>query len=1105
MSVRRHLHDPFESELVLVGAPSDAALPERVANLMTFLDHAPDAALPDIAFTCGLSSRRMPAILALVAVSTAELRDKLRVAQRKLNAGAARIRDKSGVYYTRDRMRLTGRMAFVFPGETSPYPDMLRDLCLVFDECRGAFDEADEAYRADNDASHFSDWIFASGAGHRPSVAGGPLAVMAGSLLASHTADTLLARVFNRLGIRPDGVTGHSGGEVAALEYAGVFGTLSRDRRVKFLRAGHDLIVHLATRSAIPSGIMLAVEGLGRDVIDALLARYPGRLALAMDNGAQCFVLCAASAEVSDEVTRAIERRQGRMAIHPFQSTFHTPWFANGLPLLRPFFGVWARHPPALPVYSCATAGLLPERLPELIKACITQWTSPVRLPDTIEQMYADGYRIFIELGARGQLSTRIECLLEGRPHLALATNRIHRSGMLQLNHVLAQLAAQGVGMDASALHSQRTSRLLDIAHPTALAPRQDTTVRLPSRLPEMRVFAPPVMIAARNTAGPAAASGLDTAAPEESTRRNIFGADFPLLASAEIVTERPGQFLSLSKTYALDDYPFIKDFALGAARLPTTHTHLHGFTVLSMATCLEIMAEAARRVAPRKRVDQVLNLRAQGWIGFEHGEVRLAIQAERIDWPDRRLTAVKVQLREGDVRRQFTWPLAETTVLLTSSPAETLAAKPTPLRAARPVNWTGQEIYPDRLPQGPLLRSVQHVSQWGEDGLDYELRVPPRADAVRYTRIPLFTCWPLLMDGVGSGMALWRSLEKFSGSISIPFRVRHIRFLASAFPDDMRLRAYLRIRALTPKSHVANIQVTDGQGRLLIDVAGWEELDTEVSPRFHRFTLRPAENFATRELPEALLGQSPTAVVGAIASGFPAGLFEANHELWLKTLAFTVLSPSERDDWIGMKGAAARRIEWLLGRVAAKDAVRRYLLQHHRMPCAAADIPVWADDSGKPHPHGAWRDQVPCSLDLSIAHTPGLIVAAVAANARIGIDLERIGRDLSEDFTQGVFTADEHELAARSGEGPTTILRFWCAKEALSKALGTGIRYSPSDLRVRQVDCVSGLIEMEVTGQWLDGFRQMRNHPVTVQTTLFENHVFAACVLPLTVSGGSL
>jgi malonyl CoA-acyl carrier protein transacylase/phosphopantetheinyl transferase len=1104
MSARRHLHDIFASELVLVGAPTDAALLERVAHLMTFLDHAPDVSLQDVAFTCGQLARRMPVILALVASSVAELRDKLRVAQRKLKDGAVRIRDKSGVYYARERLRLTGRLAFVFPGETSPYPDMLRDLCLVFDDCRAAFDQADEACRAaGHDASLPSEWIFAAGTGHRPTVSSGSLTALAGALEVSHTANTVLARIFERMGIRPDAVIGHSGGEIAALECAGVFGPLAHDRRVKFLREGYQLILRLAARSDIPTGVLVTVEGLDRAAIDALLERYPGRLALAMHNGPHTFVLCASSAEVSDEVTRAIERRATRIDALPFQRPYHTPWFARGLASLSQFFGSWVRHPATVPVYSCATGSLLPERTSELIKTCVTQWTSPISLVDAIEKMYADGFRIFVELGARGQLSMLIGDQLEGRPHLALATNRIHRSGMLQLNHALAQLAAHGVSMDASALHRQRASRLLNFDRPAALVPRTDTTVKLPFRLPEMRVFAPPALLAAR-TAAPAAATGVGATEPDVG-RRNIFGADFPLLASAEIVNERAGECLTLTKTYALDDYPFIQDFALGAARLPTAHSRLHGFTVLSMTTCLEIMAEAARRVAPRKRVDQVLNLRAQGWIGFEHGEVRLTIQAERIDWSDRRLTAVKVQLREGDARRQFARPLAETTVLLSSSPVETLAAKPAPLRATRPVAWTGQEIYPDRLPQGPSLRSVQHVSQWGEDGLDYELCVPPRADAVRYTRIPLFTCWPLLMDGVGSGMALWRSFEKFSGSISVPFRVRHIRFLTSAFPDNMRLRAYLRIRALTPKSHVADIQVSDGQGRLLIDIAGWEELDTEVSSRFHRFALRPAENFATDELPAALLGDGPATVVGAVASGFPQGLFETNHELWLKTLAFAVLSPSEREDWIGMKGSASRRIEWLLGRVAAKDAVRRYLRLHHHMACAAADIPVWADDSGKPHPHGAWRDQVSINLDLSIAHTPDLVVAAVAANARIGIDLERVGRDLSEDFTQGVFTAEEHELAARSGEGPTAILRFWCAKEALSKALGTGIRYSPSDLRVRSVDLVSGRLEMEVTGQWLDAFKQMRRHPVTVQTALFENHVFASCVLPLTVSGGAL
>lgn len=1102
MTVRRHLHDIFESELVLVGAPTDAALLDRVAHLMTFLDHAPEVTLPDIAYTCGIQSRRMPVTLALVAVSVPELRDKLRVAQRKLKDGAVRIRDKSGVYYTRERLCLSGRLAFIFPGETSFYPDMLRDLCLVFDDCRSAFDEVDEACRTDHENTLLSEWIFAAGAGHRPAVSGGPLSVFAGALEASHTADTVLARLFDRMGIRPDAVIGHSGGEVAALEYVGVFGKLSHDRRVKFLREGYQLILRLSARKDIPNGLMLAVDGLDRDAIDALLDRFPGRLSMAMHNSLLNFMLCASSAEVAEEVTRLIERRKARVTVLPFQRSYHTPWFAHGLPPLKQFFSSWVRQAPAIPVYSCATASLLPERIPALIKTCVTQWTSPVRLADTIEQMYTDGFRLFVELGARGQLSTLIDDQLAGRPHLALATNRIHRSGMLQLNHALAQLAAQGVCVDASALHLQRSSRLLNTDQPSILAPRSDTTIKLPFRLPEIRLFTPPLMTPMRNALP---AISVSDATGTATDRRNPFGADFPLLASAEIINERPGEFLSLSKTYVLDDYPFIKDFALGAARMPTTYSHLHGFTVLSMATCLEIMAEAARRVAPRKRVDQVLNLRAQGWIGFEHGEVRIGIQAERIDWPDRRLTAVKVQLREGDARRHFTWPLAETTILLTNSPVETLTAKPTPLRAVRTVNWNGQEIYPDRLPQGPLLRSVQHVSQWGEDGLDYELRVPPRADAVRYTRIPLFTCWPLLMDGVGSGMALWRSLEKFSGAISVPFRVRYIRFLSSAFPDNTRLCAYLRIQALTPKSHVANIQVSDGQGRLLIDIAGWEELDTEVSARFHRFTLRPTENFATLEMPSALLGNGPAIVIGAIASGFPHGLFEANHELWLKTLAFTVLSPSERDEWIDMKGAATRRIEWLLGRVAAKDAVRRYLLMHHQMLCAAADIPVWADDSGKPHPHGAWRDQVPVNLDLSIAHTPGLIIAAVAANARIGIDLERIGRDLSEDFTQGVFTTEEHEIAAHSGDGPTTMLRFWCAKEALSKALGTGIRYSPSDLHVRSADLVSGRIEMEVSGQWLDVFRQMRKHPVTVQTSLFDNHVFAACVLPLTVSGGAL
>ena len=93
----------------------------------------------------------------------------------------------------------------------------------------------------------------------------------------------------------------------------------------------------------------------------------------------------------------------------------------------------------------------------------------------------------------------------------------------------------------------------------------------------------------------------------------------------------------------------------------------------------------------------------------------------------------------------------------------------------------------------------------------------------------------------------------------------------------------------------------------------------------------------------------------------------------------------------------------------------------------------------------------------------------------------------MGDDFSRSVFTPEEQELAAQSGEGPNTLLRFWCGKEALAKALGTGIRYSPSDLRARAIDVSTGRIEIELAGQWLDAFRALQGHTLAVHTTLLE------------------
>jgi hypothetical protein len=52
-------------------------------------------------------------------------------------------------------------------------------------------------------------------------------------------------------------------------------------------------------------------------------------------------------------------------------------------------------------------------------------------------------------------------------------------------------------------------------------------------------------------------------------------------------------------------------------------------------------------------------------------------------------------------------------------------------------------------------------------------------------------------------------------------------------------------------------------------------------------------------------------------------------------------------------------------------------------------------------------------------------------------------------------------------------------------------------------MDVTTGTLSLAVTGQWLDAFRQLRGHSIPVKTTLFQEHVFASCVLPLGISGG--
>lgn len=72
------------------------------------------------------------------------------------------------------------------------------------------------------------------------------------------------------------------------------------------------------------------------------------------------------------------------------------------------------------------------------------QAVATVDFPATIRQAWDDGVRTFVELGPRDTLTQSIGQILAGKPHLAVATDRVENSELAQFAELAARLYAEG-------------------------------------------------------------------------------------------------------------------------------------------------------------------------------------------------------------------------------------------------------------------------------------------------------------------------------------------------------------------------------------------------------------------------------------------------------------------------------------------------------------------------------------------------------------------------------------------------------------------------------------------------------------------------------------
>ena len=352
--------------------PALEALSSRFAAQL----ETPDASLPDIAFSVHSRAANFEHRLAVVAQSAPEAAAALRAAAQGETAASvtsARAGDYRGV-------------AFLFTGQGSQYVGMGRVLFETLPSFRKDLEQCEEILR-------------------------GKLELPLLSLLYSDNADSqlleqtryaqpalfalqyALARVWQRLGVEPSAVMGHSVGEYAAACLAGVFS----------LEDGLELMAERgrAMQALSEAGAMLSVFA-PLEQVQPLLAGREAELAIAAVNGPENVVISGRADSVST-LARELEARGSTTRRLSVSHAFHSPLMDPMLDAFQGFASRVAYAEPRLPLISNLTGAVC---APGQLNAAYWRRHArePVLFAEGLDALCARGVSAWIEIGPKPTL-----------------------------------------------------------------------------------------------------------------------------------------------------------------------------------------------------------------------------------------------------------------------------------------------------------------------------------------------------------------------------------------------------------------------------------------------------------------------------------------------------------------------------------------------------------------------------------------------------------------------------------------------------------------------------------------------------------------------------
>jgi acyl transferase domain-containing protein/phosphopantetheinyl transferase (holo-ACP synthase) len=1031
-----------------------------------------------------------------------------------------------------------------FPGLAGGYTARLAELCVHFPAARACVEAAERATAELPDAQDEPPYPLRHQFFPAPHCTRAELDKIERELawsqrtlygmLAANRATWEVLKLFH---VEPDFLAGFSLGEWSALMAAG---TLDSENMGEFLRVSMQEINRRERDAGIEQGAWGMIARPPEEV-EARFAEVKGTLAITMDTAPHQVFIGGESAAVAEIV--AIFKAQGAWAqMMPFPA-MHTPVVSDAVENLRARGAALQVHPPRAPVYQGSVGKPYPEEPSALRDTLFASLARPVHVRQTVAQLYEDGARIFLQLGSGAKILQNVRKTLGANRVRTISLDSDKRGGLAHLLYALAELWSAGVPMRLDALFENRpwrnlretattstSSQILSLspsrAHFSEPALDELRALLLPPSAPSnpIREYATGNGNGAMQEYSREELSPLGSALVEmqqtmrqflevqradevaetqmltqflesqsalaqfftpetataslqaEATEEINAAPSYPLLG--ELLRHTPERELVSRFVLDLDRHPFLRDHCL--IRIPEALSTLRPLEerlpTLPMTAGLEMMAEAAATLWPNWKVVALKEIEARRWIALEdRSTLALRIDACTVQSAPHEIeVAVGLHPEYSDAESASGNSAAALVGRVVLRREFSIAPAPLEAILERECAHSVEEYYAGPLFHGPCFRVIKAFEKMSDEAIAAELEMafPPDVLGEKLARgfaAPIFDL--AFLDGLGQVPGYPVALDDWA---VFPSRLQKLERFGENPPPGARVRVVVKYRRPDARRLVCDMDAFDESGKLWLRVEEWLDWRLLWPREFLSFEWTPHIWFVTTRVAQVETGtfQDTKIICRRVTQ---AQLNGVNPD-WF---ARGYLRPREWRQY-----SQSPRLDWLLGRLAAKDALRDWLQTHRNIALHPLEIEIENNQSGAPRARFLTPALENVGLKISLAHLGDEAMAA-AGTFDLGVDVAPIeARDAA--WQNMAFSQNERRVLALSGDEKEWLHRGWCAKEAAAKMRGQGLESWPN-FQVTRAEASSGEIEI---------FDAQNSQALRAQTWIEAGRAFALATL---------